>query len=59
MTADDIAHGHILLADWAFLIAALVFVFEVIVLVVNRPAITRGVLPAVGLALVALGFLVL
>jgi hypothetical protein len=54
-----IASGHVLLADWLFLLAVVVFVIEVIVLVANRPAITRGVLPAVGLALIALGWLVL
>lgn len=55
----DIATGHHALADWLFLAAVVVFVLEVVVLVVNRPAITRGVLPAVGLALIALGWLVL
>lgn len=55
----DIATGHHGLADVLFLLAAIVFVLEVVVLVVNRPAITSGVLPAVGLALIALGWLVL
>lgn len=54
-----IASGHVLLADWLFLLAVIVFVLEVVVLVVNRSAITRGVLPAVGLALIACGWLVL
>lgn len=60
ITATDIAHGHVLLADWLFLIAAIVFVLEAVVLWVGgRDTITRGVLPAVGLCLVAVAWLVL
>ena len=60
MIADiGIASGHVLLADWLFLAAVVIFVLEVVVLVVNRPAITRGVLPALGLAAVALAWMVL
>jgi hypothetical protein len=60
MIADiGIASGHVLLSDWMFLIAAILFVIEAVAIVVNRPAIGRGVLVAAGLALVALGWLVL
>lgn len=55
----DIATGHHALADWLFLLAAIVFVIEAIVIVVASPAISRGILPAVGLALVAVGLLAL
>jgi hypothetical protein len=59
MIASDIAHGHVLLSDWLFLLAVIVFVIEAVAIVVARPAITRGIAPAVGLALIALAWLVL
>lgn len=55
----DIATGNTTLADWMFLFAAVVFVVEAVVIVVASPAISRGILPAVGLALVAVGLLAL
>jgi hypothetical protein len=66
MIADvGIASGHVLLADWLFLIAAVLFVIEAVAIVLagrtppTGPAIGRGILVAVGLALIALGWLVL
>ena len=60
MIAEGIAHGHVLLADWLFLLAAIVFVVEAVILARSTATtITRGVLPAVGLALVAVAWLVL
>jgi len=60
VTADiGIASGHVLLADWLFLLAAILFVIEAVAVVAARPAIGRGVLIAVGLALIAVGWLVL
>lgn len=59
MTADDITHGHILLADWLFLLAAVLFVIEAAAIIWSRPAIGRGILVAAGLALIAVGWLVL
>jgi hypothetical protein len=60
-----ITSGHVLLADWLFLLAAIAFVVEAVAIVVAtrdepaRPTIGRGILIAVGLALAALGWLVL
>ena len=59
MIADSIASGHVLLADWLFLLAAVLFVVEAVAIVAARPAIGRGVLIACGLAAVAIGWLVL
>ena len=61
----DITHGHYLLADWLFLLAAILFVIEAVAIVLAGrtppagPTIGRGILVAVGLALIALGWLVL
>ena len=60
MTADiGIASGHVLLADWLFLLAAVLFVVEAVAIAVARPAIGRGILVAAGLAAIALAWLVL
>jgi hypothetical protein len=59
MIADALLSGHVLLADWLFLLAAIVFVVEVVAIVTARPAVSRGILAGVGLALVAVGLLVL
>jgi hypothetical protein len=57
--ADALATGHVLLADWLFLLAAIVFVVEVVAIVTARPAVSRGILSGVGLALLAVAWLVL
>jgi hypothetical protein len=59
MLADALATGHVLLADWLFLLAAIVFVVEVAAIVLERPAVSRGILSGVGLALLAVAWLVL
>ena len=70
MIADALVSGHILLADWSFLIAAALFVVLCALAVLratDRPATgsvagSSGLwraLPYVGSALVALGLLVL
>jgi hypothetical protein len=60
MTGDvGLLSGHVLWADWMFLLAAIVFVVEVIAIVTARPAVSRGILAGVGLALLAVGWLVL
>jgi hypothetical protein len=59
MVADALFTGHVLLADWMFLLAAIVFLVEVAAIVTARPAISRGILSGVGLALLAVGWLVL
>jgi hypothetical protein len=67
MIADALSSGHVLLADWLFLLAAIVFVVEAVAPVVadradrvdGRRSIGRGILLAVGLALLAVGWLVL
>ena len=59
MLADDLTHGHVLLADWLFLIAAILFVIVAVLLFAKPPDRTRGVLLPIGLALLALGWMVL
>lgn len=59
MIADALVTGHVLLADWLFLIAAIVFVVEVLAIVTARPAVSRGIMSGVGLALLAVAWLVL
>jgi hypothetical protein len=51
--------GHVLLSDWLLLLAFVAFVVEAAAIVANRPAISRGILTAVGLALIALAWMVL
>jgi hypothetical protein len=55
----DIISGHDLLAEWLFLIAAILFVLAGVLAWTGRPDPTRGALVPVGLALVAVGWLVL
>jgi hypothetical protein len=70
MIGDALVSGHILLADWAFLIAAVVFLaLAVLAVLRSRPSPPTGsvagssglwhALPYVASALVALGLLVL
>jgi hypothetical protein len=65
MTAGDLVHGHILLSDWLLLLAAVLFVLDVAAIVLSArtpptgPTISRGILTGIGLALLALGWLVL
>jgi hypothetical protein len=62
---SDLVHGHVLLADWLLLLAAILFALEVaaIVLADRTPpagrAIGRGILAGAGLCLVAVALLVL
>jgi hypothetical protein len=51
--------GHALLADWLFLIAALLFVLAGLIAATQNPDKSRGSLIPAGLALVALAWLVL
>jgi hypothetical protein len=55
----DIATGHSAAADVLFLIAAVLFVIEGLLLVSSRDVVSRGVMPALGLASLAVGWLVL
>jgi hypothetical protein len=59
IATTGIADGHPLLSDWLFLLAVVLFVVEAVAIVVERPAIGRGILVALGLAAAALGWLVL
>jgi hypothetical protein len=60
-----LASGHVLAADWLFLLAAVLFVIEAVAIVLAGrtppagPAIGRGILVAAGLAALALAWLVL
>lgn len=64
MTAAALVSGHGLLSDWLLLIAAVLFVLEVVAIELaartppSGPTIGRGILIGVGLALVALALLV-
>lgn len=61
----DLVHGHVVLADWLLLFAAILFVLEVGAIVLAGrtppagPAIGRGILAGAGLCLVAVALLVL
>ena len=55
----DIAHGHVDGADLLFLIAAIVFIIAAIVEVVVKPVVLNMLLLFVGLACVALAWLIL
>jgi hypothetical protein len=59
MLADTLSSGHLYLADWLFLLAAVVFVLAALVHGLQWPDRTHGALVPVGLALVAVGWLVL
>ena len=58
---SDIAHGHTNLADWLFLAAAVVLVVAALIATTSaaRPDRTAAALIPAGLALLALGWLVL
>ena len=55
----EIASGERDAADIFFLVAAVIFAVEFVLLAVGRNTITRGVLPAAGLCLVAVAWLLL
>jgi hypothetical protein len=67
MIADALISGHVLLADWLFVFAAVLFICEAVAPVVvdrtdrtdTRRSIGRGILLAAGLALLAVAWLVL
>lgn len=59
MIAAGITSGHVLLADWLLLIAAVCFVLVGLMGVTKTPDKTNGSLLAAGLALVAVALLVL
>ena len=59
MLADAIAQGHTYLADWLFLIAAVVFAVAAIFAAIQKPDPTHGALLPTGLVLVAVAWLVL
>ena len=56
--ADALVTGHVLAADWLFLLAAVVFVVEVAAIVTARPAVSRGIMSGIGLALLAVAWLI-
>jgi hypothetical protein len=61
LAAADILHGHLLLADWLFLVAAVVFAVATVASYV-RQNVPRDWLPCLvplGLTLVAVAWLVL
>ncbi len=60
MIADQLISGHVLLSDWLFLIAAVLFAVEAILVLSGRVvhSATAAITP-IGLALVAVGWLVL
>lgn len=55
--SDGLIYGHTTLADWLWLVAAIVFAVEAVLIAVERKA--PAVLVPIGLALVAVGWLVL
>jgi hypothetical protein len=59
MISDALISGHITLADWLFLLAAVVFVIATILAWTKRPDPTTGALIPLGLALTAVAWLVL
>ena len=59
MIADQLLSGHTTLADWLFLLAAVLFVIHAVLAWTKRPDPTTGALLPTGLALVALALLVL
>ena len=52
MILADIATGHTALADWLFLVAAVLFVLDGLIKVTGTPDRARGSLLAAGAALV-------
>jgi hypothetical protein len=59
MLAAGLFTGHVTLADWLFLIAAILFAIAGILAWTRRPDPTTGALVPIGLALIAVGWLVL
>ena len=59
MISDALISGHITLADWLWLIAAIVFVIAAVLAWTKRPDPTTGALIPIGLALTVIAFLVL
>ena len=55
----DITHGHTLLSDWLFLLAAVLFVLSGMIGATATEDKTHGSLIAAGFALLAIGWLVL
>jgi hypothetical protein len=55
----EIASGERDTADVLFLLATIIFAVEFILLALGRDTVTRGVLPAAGLALVAFAWMLL
>ena len=55
----EIASGERDTADVLFLIAAIIFAVEFVLLAMGRNTVTRGVLPAAGLCLVAFAWMLL
>jgi hypothetical protein len=51
--------GHVDLADWLFLIAAILFVLAGVLAAIQKPDPTHGALVPFGLALIAVAWLVL
>jgi hypothetical protein len=58
MILADISSGHTDIADWLFLVAAILFVLEGLIQITATPDRARGSLISAGLALVAIGLLV-
>jgi hypothetical protein len=58
MTFADIATGHTDIADWLYLIAAILFVLAGLIKMTQRPDPSAGALIPAGLALVAIALLV-
>ena len=59
MISDALISGHITLADWLWLIAAVAFVIAAVLAWTKRPDPTTGALIPIGLALTVIGWLVL
>ena len=59
MLADTLSQGHVYLADWLFLLAAIVFAIVAIFAAIKKPDPTHGALLPTGLVLVAVAWLVL
>ena len=55
----SILSGHVDLADWLWLIAAVLFAVAGVLAAIQKPDPTHGALVPFGLSLVALGWLVL
>lgn len=56
---DGLINGNFTFADIMFLVAAIVFVIQAVISWAGAPDRTKGVLIPIGLALLAVGWLVL